>query len=229
MLRICKQGLSAKLDSSVLLVLMFILSQAAWAQTVTILYSFPGGGAGHSPVNGLTPDGHGNFYGTTHSGGADFGTVFKLTRHSSGYSFTPLYSFQGGSDGYGLLAVLLIGPDGSLFGSTYYGGTMDYGTIFNLRPPEGVCPAVSCAWTHTVLYSFTGQEDGMYPMGGLAFDQQGNLYGSTYGYSGSRDSHQYPALRNDVSGNPSVWLSQMEFGPSLFSGISLITTTRRMF
>lgn len=44
MLRICKQGLSAKLGSSVLLVLMFILSQAAWAQTVTILYSFPGGG-----------------------------------------------------------------------------------------------------------------------------------------------------------------------------------------
>jgi hypothetical protein len=45
MLRICKHGLSAKLGSSVLLVLMFILSQTAWAQTVTILDSFPAGGA----------------------------------------------------------------------------------------------------------------------------------------------------------------------------------------
>jgi uncharacterized repeat protein (TIGR03803 family) len=130
--------------------------------------------------------------------------VFKLTRHESGYSFTPLCSFKGGSDGYGLLAVLVIGPDGSLFGTTSYGGTMDYGTIFNLRPPAGVCPAVSCAWTHTVLYSFTGQDDGMYPMGGLAFDQQGNPYGSTYGYSASRDNHQYPTLGDELSGNPSV-------------------------
>jgi uncharacterized repeat protein (TIGR03803 family) len=44
----------------------------------------------------------------------------------------------------------------------------------------------SLAWaqTYTVLYSFTGAEDGAYPTGGLTLDSAGNLYGTTYGYDG---------------------------------------------
>jgi len=48
----------------------------------TVLYSFGGiaTGDGAHPAAGLTPDGQGNFYGTTYGGGlgAGFGTIFKM-------------------------------------------------------------------------------------------------------------------------------------------------------
>jgi len=34
-------------------------------------------------------------------------------------------------------------------------------------------------WTETVLYSFTGEPDGVYPYDALIFDKHGNLYGTT--------------------------------------------------
>lgn len=189
--------------AAVLLFLLAIaLTLSAQAQTVAVLYSFTGGLDGASPSNGLTPDGHGNFYGTTAT------TVFKLTRHGSGWIFATLYTFQGGADGYYPSSPVIVGPNGSLFGTTEYGGTANYGTVFNLSPPPTVCPTVFCPWTHAVLYSFTGQEDGMYPLGRLAFDQAGNLYGSTYGYGTSYESLTSPKGRHRIrtqTGGPSVW------------------------
>jgi uncharacterized repeat protein (TIGR03803 family) len=73
------------------------------------------------------------------------------------------------------------GPDGALYG-TALGGNQDCqngcGSIFRLRPSPVACRTASCSWTKKLLYSFNGSNDGAYPVS-LAFDQAGNLYGTT--------------------------------------------------
>jgi hypothetical protein len=80
----------------------------AQAQTETVLYNFTGGSDGGEPQSSLTPDGAGNFYGTTYYGGLTCseqgtegcGTVFELSPNGSGgWNETVLYSFTGGDDG----------------------------------------------------------------------------------------------------------------------------------
>jgi uncharacterized repeat protein (TIGR03803 family) len=90
---------------------------------------------------------------------------------------TVLYSFTGGRDGAGLLAGLIADNQGTLYGTTQYGGTASLGTVFKLTPPANG----QSAWTETVLYSFTGGSDGGLPYAGLIADNQGALYGTTHG------------------------------------------------
>ena len=42
----------------------------------------------------------------------------------------------------------------------------------------GVVFKLDTAGTETILYQFTGGEDGAYPMGGVIRDAAGNLYGT---------------------------------------------------
>ena len=160
---------------------------SASAQTWTVIHSFSGPDGAY-PGAGLTMDAAGNLYGTTSGGGAhDYGAVFKLTHKPSGWVLTPLYSFSG-PDGNGPSARVMIGPDGTLYGTTTYGGSAGYGTVFRLQPPAGFCRSFQCPWTETVLYSFQNGSDGGEPgYGDLALDQQGNIYGTTSqgGYDGS--------------------------------------------
>ncbi len=155
-------------------------SLAATAQTWTLLHSFTGPD-GYAPQAGVTMDAAGNFYGTTSEGGAhNQGTVFKLTRRGSSWTLTTLYSFSG-PDGSTPSARVIFGPDGTLYGTTYYGGA-GYGVVYRLQPPAGFCRSVQCSWTETVLYTFQDRSDGGYPIyGDLAFDQQGNIYGTAPG------------------------------------------------
>ena len=64
---------------------------------------------------------------------------------------------------------MLIGKDGNLYGTTWYGGKYGYGTVFELATS-------GTGWTETVLYDFQGQSDGASP-GFLIQDSAGNLYG----------------------------------------------------
>ncbi|MGC2111632.1 MAG: choice-of-anchor tandem repeat GloVer-containing protein [Candidatus Korobacteraceae bacterium] len=155
------------------------------AQTYSILHTFAGP-EGANPTGKLTLDGAGNMYGTTSYGGADYlGTVVRLQHKNSGWLVTPIYTFQGGSDGGGPGAPVVVGPDGSLYGTTRGGGdpgcydTYPCGVVFHLRPPARAPASVIVPWTESVLYQFTGHGDGVYPSGDLAFDQAGNLYGTT--------------------------------------------------
>ena len=175
----------------VLIALGVVLIPSAQAQTFTVLHDFTGGQDGSQPVAGLTLDQAGNFYGTASAGGAGYGTVFKLTHKHSAWTFGPLYSFGGGNDGAGPVARLVIGTNGTLYGSTAAGGggscskIYEYsgcGSIFNLRPAAAACKTALCPWTETVLYRFAGGSDGAYPIGQLAFDQAGNIYGTTFDY-----------------------------------------------
>jgi uncharacterized repeat protein (TIGR03803 family) len=97
----------------------------------TVLHSFLGGVDGAFPQSALVRDMAGNLYGTTVSGGAfsDFGMVFKLD--TSG-NYTVLHSFSGGNDG-SYPNGLLLGADGSLYGTTGRGG-LTHGVVFKLIP-----------------------------------------------------------------------------------------------
>ena len=125
----------------------------------------------------MTIDGAGNLYGTTAGGGGwNDGIVFKMAHKDTGWIYTPLYVFKASGDGAYPYARLTFGQDGALYGTTMYGGNR-YGTVYRVQPPRS-CRSGTCPWIETVLYSFQGNGDGWGP-GDLAFDQQGNIYGTT--------------------------------------------------
>jgi uncharacterized repeat protein (TIGR03803 family) len=152
---------------------LFVLAtQPVQAQTFRVLHSF-NGGDGAYPEAGLLMDAQGNFYGTTFGGGAyGQGTVFKVTADGAE---TVLHSFAGG-DGSGPIAGLVMDAQGNLYGTTSTGGITNPNCAYS---GCGVVFEITPSGTETVLYSFTGGADGNYPIGGLARDTQGNLYGTT--------------------------------------------------
>jgi uncharacterized repeat protein (TIGR03803 family) len=158
----------------------------------TVLYSFTGGVDGRSPWAGLVLDSLGNLYGTTVEGGAHSGgTVFMV--NPSGHE-TVLYSFSRGNDGWLPSGGLIRDSSGNLYGTTQGGGPANEGTVFKL----------DSTGNKTVLYSFTGGNDGGTPVGGLILDAVGNLYGTTY-YGGS--SQAGTVYRIAKSGNQVVLYS----------------------
>lgn len=166
-----------------------VATQSAQAQTFTVLHNFTGGVDGAKPSSGLTLDAVGNLYGTTFSGAGNCtsngcGTVFELGRGGSGWFLIPLYRFTGRQDGANPAARVILGPHGSLYGTTQYGGGGCFygcGTVFELPPPAHTSPNVFGGWTNTVLHSFTGRPDGENPWySPVAFDSGGNIYLTTY-------------------------------------------------
>jgi len=169
-------------------VLLTVFATELHAQTWTVLHNFTGP-EGAGPQAGLTMDQAGNLYGTTYNGGSTAGNchftsgcgvVFKMTRRGSDWTLTPLYKFAG-PDGSNPAARVIIAPDGTLYGTTVYGGASNNGVVFRLQPPATACKSVLCPWTETVVYSFTGGADGANPTyGDLTIDRAGNVYGTTY-------------------------------------------------
>ncbi|MGA9944519.1 MAG: choice-of-anchor tandem repeat GloVer-containing protein [Candidatus Cybelea sp.] len=97
----------------------------------TVLHRFGGSGDGATPIAGLI-DVNGALYGTTFNGGAySGGTVYGI---STSGGETTLYSFGGKpGDGDAPLASLL-NVNGTLYGTTNYGGRHGHGTVFTLTP-----------------------------------------------------------------------------------------------
>ncbi|MGA9527932.1 MAG: choice-of-anchor tandem repeat GloVer-containing protein [Terriglobales bacterium] len=175
---------------AVLCALLTIAVHSAQAQTETVLYNFcsqPNCSDGSGSYSSLTPDGAGNFYGTTNNGGLGYGTVFELSPNGGGgWNEAVLYSFTGGTDGANPnLSYVITDSAGNLYGAANQGGGKGYGAIFELSPePNAGCPSGSNTgngWCESVLYSFTSTPDGAFPVSGLTWDQQGNLYGTTFG------------------------------------------------
>jgi len=135
---------------------------------LTLLHSFAGTPDGVNPLAGLLRDGAGNLYGTTYYGGTNggFGTVFKLNAKGK---LTLLHSFAGMPDGQNPYARLIRDSTGNLYGTTFYGGTSGYGTVFKLDTTGKL----------TILHSFNPSPDGSHPIAGLILDKAGNLYGTT--------------------------------------------------
>jgi uncharacterized repeat protein (TIGR03803 family) len=154
--------------------------QKSWTQTT--LYNFTGGKDGGIPQASLMMDKKGLLYGTTYEGGADGeGVVFRLTPPASGstaWKEKVLWTFTGGNDGSEPSGALIEDGAGNLYGTTTGGGTGVVGTVFELSPPA----KGQSAWAETVLYNFTGNNDGGEPFGRMLFGSDGNLYGTTAGY-----------------------------------------------
>jgi uncharacterized repeat protein (TIGR03803 family) len=132
--------------------------------TAQILVSFNGtnGASPNAPTLGTD----GNFYGTTSQGGSGgYGTVFQVTPTGT---LTTLYSFTGGSDGGNPCGALTLANDGAFYGTTYSGGSSNYGTIFH----------VTTNGTLSTLVSFNGT-NGANPSAALTLGNDGNLYGTT--------------------------------------------------
>ncbi len=142
--------------------------------TVTALASFNGTN-GQDPYDGVIMDSSGNLYGTTYFGGtSDDGTVFELPQGSA--TITALASFDG-THGANPFAGVIMDSSGNLYGTTYFGGTSDDGTVFEL--PRGSA-------TITALASFNGT-NGADPYAGVVMDSSGNLYGTTESGGASND------------------------------------------
>ncbi len=151
-----------------------VLAPAALAQgKFKTLYKFKGSTDGNFSQASLIFDQAGNLYSTTTRGGAGYGTVFELTPNQDGsWTESVLYSFTGGADGADPFAGLIFDQAGNLYGTTYQGGSAGVGTVFELTPN------LDGGWTQNVLHSFKNS-DGRYPVGGVIFGADGNLYGTT--------------------------------------------------
>ena len=157
-------------------------AKGAWSENV--LYSFPcenGCLQGGNPSSKLIFDGAGNLYGTTEGGYYGQGAVFELSPNSNGqWTETTLYSFCSDHpscpDGAFPRGGLIFDQAGSLYGTALEGGTGadgGYGVVFKLTPSSGG------TWSESVLFMFPGGNGGLGPSGGVVFDAQGNLYGTT--------------------------------------------------
>ena len=132
-------------------------------QTLETLVSFTGNN-GSNPES-IVQGPHGNFYGTTYSGGTGGrGTLFEVPLNSP---LKTLVNFNG-ANGSNPESRLVEWSDGNLYGTTYTGGAYDKGTIFQLTPDGGFRTVVS----------FNG-ENGASPISGLLIGSDGGLYGTT--------------------------------------------------
>ena len=139
-----------------------------------VLYSFGVPPDGNEPRASLI-DAGGTLYGTTESGGSytcvndsqyfGCGTVFGVT--TSG-SESVVHRFAGGENDGLEPEAPLIAAKGTLYGTTYAGGTRHGGTVFS----------VTTGGTEKLLHGFSGHGDG--PTAGL-IDANGTLYGTTSG------------------------------------------------
>lgn len=144
------------------------------------IYSFQGGDDGGAPTITLLQATDGNLYGTNINGGiSNNGLVFQMLLLQD--TFSIFYKFDSeDNQGDGIYpngGLMQVGQN--LFGITQSGGTFGYGTIYQV--------SVSSA-AESTLYSFrTVNEVGISgPVGKLASDTKGNLYGVTQFDGGSK-------------------------------------------
>jgi len=102
--------------------------------------------------------------------------ALMLGAQSVAQTVADLYDFTGGADGWDPSAPMIVGPDGSLYGTTLSGGSLNCGcgTVYRLSPSGG-------QWTESTLYQFRGGKDGYENYSTLTLDSAGNVYGVTNG------------------------------------------------
>lgn len=131
-----------------------------------MLHKFGSASEGLYPYGGLVHINDTLFGATSGGGGFGHGTIFSISL--SGTNYRVLHSFGRTTDGSELTASL-IGVNGTLYGTTYYGGTHGDGTVFSIS---------TTGTNYRVLHNFGKGTDGRQPAAGLV-ELNGTLYGTT--------------------------------------------------
>ena len=160
---------------------VYKMSRAGSGWILSTLYSFNHPNDPTKIYAGVVFGPDGALYGTGYDGGANtLGAVFSLRPPANAcksvscpWTLTTLYSFNFGNDGiHPYRGNLVFDSAGNIYGTTYSGGTFVRGTVFKLT-------RTSSGWSESLLYSFSGGNDGEFPENGVTFDSAGNLYGTT--------------------------------------------------
>ena len=153
-----------------------------WTQT--ILHAFTNDSDGSYPQAPFTMDKQGALIGSTSNSGpnaAGLGVVFKLAPPVGGqgkWREHVLFDFSSFlSSAANPVGQLAVDKAGAIYGTSVAGGAGQMGVLFKLvRPAGGVG-----AWTESEPDFFSGNgNDGAQPLGGVAVDAAGNLFGTTY-------------------------------------------------
>ncbi len=161
---------------------IYAVSDLDGTPAVGFVVSLPGGTDAKYPAAPLVQTSDGGLYGTTSAGGGTgYGTVYKVNNLETTPTADAIFSFAGGVDGIKPSTSLVETSDGSLYGTTEYGGTgtscgasSGCGTVFRIVNFAGN-PVES------VIYSFEAQVYGGSPTTSLIQGADGNLYGATAG------------------------------------------------
>lgn len=138
------------------------------------IYSFKGNSDGATPMAGLMLA-NGKLYGTTSAGGSTScegpgcGTVYQITtagKETVLYKFCVTGSCVFGQEPW---APPVMDKAGDLYGTTRVGGGHGVGVVFKLTP----------GGKESVIYNFSGGDDGSEPIGGVIKDSNGNFFGAT--------------------------------------------------
>ena len=134
---------------------------------VTQIKDFGYGEDADYPQSGMIAASDGTFFGTSEYGGS---TAQGAIYHVNSQGVESLYaSFGEAPASAGPCGQLLQVADGSFYGTTYWGGTNNSGSVFHLTTDTVI---------HTV-WSFGSGSDGSYPVTNLILGSDGNLYGTT--------------------------------------------------
>jgi uncharacterized repeat protein (TIGR03803 family) len=148
---------------------VYELTNPGWNKTI-IHYLL--GNDGTVSDGALVMDSSGNLYGTASTDGmGGGGTVFEMVPFGDAYNFYVLHSFTGSSPGPA--STLTMDAAGNLYGTTYYGGVNDVGSVFKLTKNGD-------SWDFATLHDFAGGiHDGSSPISQVTIGPDGTLYGTT--------------------------------------------------
>jgi uncharacterized repeat protein (TIGR03803 family) len=166
---------------------VYRLSPKGSTWTYTSLYSFKGGGDGAAPAFGSLVIGGGRaLFGTTEAGG-NFGTDFAICDCPG--REVQIHSFGTGTDGAQPIGGVVLDSAGNFYGTTSLGGTLGGGTVFEEKRS-------GTSWTESVIYNFTGGDDGSNPPAGVTVDAHGNLFGTSSFGGANNDGVVYELSRS---------------------------------
>jgi uncharacterized repeat protein (TIGR03803 family) len=152
----------------------------AW--TPALLYWFgQTSNASFEPMAPLVIGPGGVLYGTLSTSKLNDGAVFQLTPPASpggAWGERTLWNFTiAPGNGTSVSGGVVIGANGTLYGTTESGGTGGWGTVYSLAGPA----SQGEAWTETTLFNFgLGDPNGSRPYSTVAIGSNGDLYGTTY-------------------------------------------------
>ncbi len=158
---------------------VYELSPNGTSWTFSTIYNFAGGADGAAPGFGSLVIRHDcSLVGTT-EGGAALGTAFKIRPrgnpcHKPDFTWQEkvLLRFGHGQDGGQPTNGVAFDRSSNFYGTANVGGAYNNGAVYEATHSNGY-------WTETLLYSFTGGDDGGTPVSSVILDDAGNLYGTT--------------------------------------------------